>query len=31
MMELLAGWGIFTLFTVCVLSLVVATLDRGDE
>lgn len=31
MMEMLAGWGIFTLFAVCVLSLAVATWDKGDE
>ena len=31
MIEVLAGWGLVTLFGICVLSLAWATMDRGDE
>ena len=31
MMEAMAGWGLVTLFGICVLSLAVATVDKGDE
>jgi len=31
MIEILAGWGLVSLFTICVLALAVATVDKGDE